>query len=57
MLESVAIPFSRGSAQGKDGIQVSCITGRFLTNWEDTYQQKEGSQVIAGQDWGDAATS
>ena len=33
MLERVAIPFSRGSSQVRDWIQVSCIAGRFLTIW------------------------
>ena len=31
IMESVAILFSRGSAQPKDGTQVSCIAGRFFT--------------------------
>jgi len=29
-LEWVAIPFSRGSSQPRDGTQVSCIAGRFF---------------------------
>ena len=34
ILEWVAIPFSRGSSQLRDWIQVSCIlVGRFLTFW------------------------
>ena len=33
ILESVAFPFSRGSSQPRDRTQVSCIAGRFLTNW------------------------
>ena len=33
ILERVAIPFSRGSSQPKDRIQVSCIAGRFFTIW------------------------
>ena len=28
----VAIPFSRASSQSSDGIQVSCIAGRFFVN-------------------------
>ena len=28
----VAIPFSRGSSQPRDGTQVSCIAGRFFTS-------------------------
>ena len=31
ILEWIAIPFSRGSSQPRDGTQVSCIAGRFLT--------------------------
>ena len=33
ILESVAIPFSYGSSQPRDQTQVSCIAGRFFTNW------------------------
>ena len=33
ILEWVAFPFSRGSAQPRDQTQVSCIAGRFFTNW------------------------
>ena len=33
ILEWVAIPFSRGSSQPRDGTQVSCIAGRFFANW------------------------
>ena len=33
ILEWVAVPFSRGSSQPRDGIQVSHITGRFFTSW------------------------
>ena len=32
-LEWVAIPFSRGSSQPRDGTQVSCIAGGFFTSW------------------------
>ena len=32
-LEWVAIPFSRGSSQPRDRIQVSLIAGRFFTSW------------------------
>ena len=31
ILEWVAVPFSRGSSQPRDQIQVSCIAGRFFT--------------------------
>ena len=30
ILEWVAIPFSRGSSQTRDQIQVSCVRGRFF---------------------------
>ena len=33
ILEWVAILFSGGSSQPRDWTQVSCITGRFFTNW------------------------
>ena len=33
MLEWVAISFSRGSSQPRNQTQVSCIAGRFFTNW------------------------
>ena len=33
ILEWVAFPFSRGSLQLRDWTQVSCIAGRFFTNW------------------------
>ena len=29
----VAIPFSGGSSQSRDGTQVSCFTGRYFTLW------------------------
>ena len=32
ILEWVAIPFSRGSSQPRDQIQVSCNAGRFFTS-------------------------
>ena len=33
ILEWVAYPLSRGSSQPRDRTQVSCIAGRFFTNW------------------------
>ena len=33
ILEWVTIPFSRGSSQPRDGIQVSCTAGRFFITW------------------------
>ena len=32
-MEWVAFPFSRGSSQPRDQIQVTCIAGRFFTSW------------------------
>ena len=36
ILEWVAFPFSRGSSQPRDQMQVSCTAGRFLTIWATT---------------------
>ena len=33
ILELFAIFFSRGSSRPRDQTQVSCIAGRFFTNW------------------------
>ena len=33
ILEGITFPFSRGSSQPMDQIQVSCIAGRFFTSW------------------------
>ena len=33
ILERVAFPFSRGSSQPRDWTGISCIAGRFFTNW------------------------
>ena len=33
ILEWVAYPFSRGSSQPRNRTRVSCIAGRFFTNW------------------------
>ena len=33
ILEWVAVPFSRGSSQPRDRMQVSCIAGKFFTSW------------------------
>ena len=33
IMEWVAFPFSRASSQPRDQTQVSCIAGRFFTNW------------------------
>ena len=33
VLEWVAFPFSRGSSQPRDQTRVSCLAGKFFTNW------------------------
>ena len=33
ILEGVAFPFSRGSSQPRNQIQISRIAGRFFTSW------------------------
>ena len=33
ILEWVAMPFSRGSSRPRDWTWVSCIAGRFFTDW------------------------
>ena len=48
ILELVAFPFSRGSSQPRDWIQVSCIAGRVFTNWatrEAHSKSKTGFEV------------
>ena len=39
ILESVAMPFSRGSSWPRDWTRVSCTTGRFFTVWATTEAQ------------------
>ena len=39
-LEWVAIPFSRGSSQPRNGTWVSCIAGRFSTLWVTREKQQ-----------------
>ena len=38
ILEWVDFPFSRGSSQHRNWTQVSCIAGRFFTNWATMYK-------------------
>ena len=40
ILEWAAMPSSRGSSQPKDQTQVSCIAGRFFTDWATTKPQE-----------------
>ena len=37
ILQCVAYPFSRGSSEPRNWTRVSCIAGRFFTNWAITY--------------------
>ena len=48
ILEWVAIPFSRGSSQPRDWIQVSCIAGGFLTIWatREARNDQEGLWIL-----------
>ena len=50
ILEWVAIPFSRGSSQTRDGTQVSHIAGRFFTIWATReaqfYQLKQSNSLL-----------
>ena len=50
ILEWVAIPFSRGSSQLRDGTQVSCIAGGFFTSWAAREAQKKKCQTLYSQD-------
>ena len=45
ILEWVAFPFSRGSSQPRDRIQVSLIAGRFFTSWAIREAQSTIQQV------------
>ena len=47
MLEWAAFPFSRGSSQARDRIQISHIAGRFFTNWTIRYQYWGYFQLLA----------
>ena len=46
ILEWVAFPFSRGSSQPRDWTQVSCISGRFFTNWATSDSRRKRSKVF-----------
>ena len=51
ILESVAIPFSRGSSQPRDWIWASCIADRFFTVWATCWGSfKEGFSSFAAHD-------
>ena len=49
ILESVTIPFSRGSSQPRNQTQVSRIAGRFFTNWEKSKNTGVGSLSLLMQ--------
>ena len=54
ILEWVAFPFSRGSSQPRDRIQVFCIAGRFFTNWairEALIKKAECQRIDAFELW------
>ena len=52
ILQWVAVPFSRGSSQLRNWTQVSCIAGRFFTNWASreahTYEHTTAKKVSEG---------
>ena len=50
ILEWVAFPFSRRSSPSRDGIQVSCIAGRFFTVWATREAQKY-LYILRWGDW------
>ena len=49
ILEWLAIPFSRGSSQPRDGTLVSCIAGRFFTIGRTDFEADIKSQ-LTGKD-------
>ena len=52
ILERGAFPFSRGSSQPRDQTRVSCIVGRFFTNW--AFRETQGRQKPMNEEspWG-----
>ena len=51
LLEWVAIPFSRGSSWPRDWTQVSCLAGRFFTNWARREAQTKNRKVTSDSLW------
>ena len=53
ILEWVAIPFFRASSQPRDQTRVSCVTGRFFTNWAttDTKASTKWKKLTAWWPW------
>ena len=45
ILEWVALPFSRGSSQPRDGTQVSCIADGFFTSWAEPQEEPKNTGV------------
>ena len=58
ILEWIAISFSRGSSQPRSWTQVSCIVGRFFTNWHtrEAQQPKEAFENFCLTDYGGLVT-
>ena len=46
ILKWVAFPFSRGSSQPRDRTQISCIAGRFFTNWDIREAKKKKKKTV-----------
>ena len=52
ILEWVAYPFSRGSSQPRNWTGVSCITGRFFTNWAIREVHRRKRSHYTASPWG-----
>ena len=50
ILEWVAYPFSSGSSQPRNWTRVSCIAGRFFTNWAIKEAQEISVQFLGQED-------
>ena len=46
ILQWVAYPFSKGSSQPRNGTGISCIAGRFFTNWDIRESLSTGEDFI-----------
>ena len=51
ILAWVAFPFSKGSSQPRDQTQVSCVAGRFFTNWATREAHSESHSVVSNSLW------
>ena len=51
ILEWVTYPFSRGSSQSRDQTGVSCIAGRFFTNWALELKQTTAQPTPQLDNW------